>query len=75
MLKLVDVYPDGYEALVLDAPIRTMYREGRRKEQIKPMEPGKPTRMKLLLGSTALIFEAGHRIACTSVRATTLGSR
>ena len=22
MAKLVDVYPDGYEALVLDAPIR-----------------------------------------------------
>ena len=22
MVKLVDVYPDGYEAIVLDAPIR-----------------------------------------------------
>ena len=27
--KLVDVYPDGYEALVLDAPIRARYRNGR----------------------------------------------
>jgi len=46
MVKLVDVYPDGYEALLLDAPIRTRYREGRRPEQIKMMEPGKPTRMR-----------------------------
>lgn len=63
MFKLVDVYPDGYEALVMDAPIRTRYREGRRADQIKMMEPGKPTRMRVDLGSTALTFEAGHRIA------------
>ncbi len=63
MLKLVDVYPDGYEALLLDAPIRTRYREGRRPEQIKMMPPGKPTQMRVNLGSTANTFEAGHRIA------------
>jgi predicted acyl esterase len=63
VLKLVDVYPDGYEALVLDAPIRTMYREGREPGQIKRMQPGKPARMNVLLGSTALVFEKGHRVA------------
>jgi hypothetical protein len=63
MLKLVDVYPDGYEALLVDAPLRCMYRHGRRADQVKPMEPGKPERMKVLLGSIAQIFEKGHRIA------------
>ena len=32
--KLVDVYPDGYEALVLDAPIRTRCRNGRMPDQV-----------------------------------------
>src|SRR5262249_34465729 len=63
MFKLVDVYPDGYEALILDAPIRTMFRDGRRADQIKPMEPGKPVRLEIDLGSTAQTFEKGHRIA------------
>lgn len=63
MGKLVDVYPDGYEALILDAPLRCIFREGRGPGQIKPMEPGKPTQMKLQLGSTAQTFEKGHRIA------------
>ena len=63
MVKLVDVYPDGYEALILDAPLRAMYREGRRPEQIKKLEASKPTRMKVELGGTANTFEKGHRIA------------
>lgn len=63
MVKLVDVYPDGYEALLMDAPIRCRYREGRRPKQIKMMEPGEPTRIRLNVGSTANTFEAGHRIA------------
>ena len=28
MVKLVDVYPDGYEAIVLDAPIRRVTARG-----------------------------------------------
>ena len=63
MVKLVDVYPDGYEALLMDAPLRTRYREGREPGQIKMMQPGKPTRMRILLGGTANTFEAGHKIA------------
>ena len=39
MVKLVDVYPDGYEALVLDAPFRTRYRRGRNAQDVKMMTP------------------------------------
>src|SRR5690606_14822195 len=49
--------------LLLDAPIRTRYREGREADQIKMMEPGKPELIRVNLGGTANTFEAGHRIA------------
>lgn len=63
MVKLVDVYPDGYEALILDQPLRVRYRGGHRPEQVQMVRPGVPTRMTVELGSTANVFEAGHRIA------------
>jgi predicted acyl esterase len=64
MAKLVDVYPDGYEALVLDAPIRTRYRNGRMKaSDVKMMTPGKPEKVTIDLWATSLLFEKGHRIA------------
>jgi hypothetical protein len=63
MAKLVDVYPDGYEALVLDAPIRTRYRDGRMPDQVKMMTPGAPEELVIDLWSTAITFEKGHRIA------------
>ncbi|HUP23645.1 MAG TPA: CocE/NonD family hydrolase [Thermoanaerobaculia bacterium] len=63
MVKLVDVYPDGYEALLLDAPLRARYREGRRPEDVKLMEPGKPELLRIDLWSTANVFERGHKIA------------
>jgi predicted acyl esterase len=62
--KLVDVYPDGYEALVLDAPIRLRYRNGRMKpNDVKMMTPGKPEKVTIDLWATSLLFEKGHRIA------------
>ncbi|HZC15972.1 MAG TPA: CocE/NonD family hydrolase [Caulobacteraceae bacterium] len=61
--KLVDVYPDGYEALVLDAPIRARYRNGRMPDEVKMMTPGAPEEMTIDLWNTALTFEKGHRIA------------
>jgi hypothetical protein len=61
--KLVDVYPDGYEALVLDAPIRARYRHGRMPDQVQMMTPGAPEEMMIDLWNTALTFEKGHRIA------------
>ena len=63
MAKLVDVYPDGYEALVLDAPIRTRYRHGRMPDDVKMMTPGAPEELDIDLWSTAITFEKGHRIA------------
>ena len=61
--KLVDVYPDGYEALVLDAPIRARYRLGRMTDDVKMMTPGAPEHLEIDLWNTALTFEKGHRIA------------
>jgi predicted acyl esterase len=61
--KLVDVYPDGYEALVLDAPIRARYRNGRMPDQVEMMTPNAPAEMTIDLWNTALTFEKGHRIA------------
>ncbi len=61
--KLVDVYPDGYEALVLDAPIRAKFRNGRLPDEIRPMTPGAPEKLTIDLWPTAITFEKGHRIA------------
>jgi predicted acyl esterase len=63
MVKLVDVYPDGYEAIVLDTALRTRYREGRMPDEIKMMTPGMPEKLKLDLWDTLITFERGHRIA------------
>lgn len=63
MITLVDVYPDGYEALVVDCPIRTRYRFGRNAEDVKMMTPGKAEKIVVDLWSTAITFEKGHRIA------------
>lgn len=63
MAKLVDVYPDGYEALVLDAPIRARYRHGRMPDEVKLMTPGAPEPLVIDLWNTAITFEKGHRIA------------
>jgi uncharacterized protein len=61
--KLVDVYPDGYEAIVLDAPIRTRFRNGRMPDDVKMMTPGAPEELVIDLWGTAITFEKGHRIA------------
>lgn len=63
MAKLVDVYPDGYGALILDAPIRTRYLHGRKPDDIGMMIPNVPEKLTIDLWSTANTFEAGHRIA------------
>ena len=61
--KLVDVYPDGYEALVLDAPLRACYRNGRMPDDVRMMTPNAPEKLEIDLWPTALTFEKGHRIA------------
>jgi predicted acyl esterase len=59
--KLVDVYPDGYEALICDGIIRTRYRHGIDREEW--MEKDKVEKVRIDLWSTAIIFNTGHRIA------------
>jgi len=60
MVKLVDVYPNGYEALVLDEAQRLRFRNGLLPEKA---EQGKVYAIKVDLWSTALVFNAGHKIA------------
>jgi hypothetical protein len=63
MVKLVDVYPDGYEALILDTALQTRFRKGRRPEMVKLMTPGKIERMNVDLWHSAITIEKGHRLA------------
>ena len=61
MAKLVDVYPDGTERLVLDSALRARFREGFDHEVF--MKKGGVYKFKIDLWSTSLIFNKGHRIA------------
>lgn len=63
MVKLIDVYPDGYEALLLDTPIRTRFRNGRAPADIRMMTPGRPELIIIDLWNISQTFEKGHRIA------------
>jgi putative CocE/NonD family hydrolase len=60
-VKLVDVYPDGYEALVLDQALRLRFREGF--NRMVRAERGKVYPIQINLWSTALVFNRGHKIA------------
>ena len=59
--KLVDVYPNGYEALVLDQAFRLRFREGF--NRMVKAKPGEVYPIKVNLWSTALVFNKGHKIA------------
>jgi hypothetical protein len=61
MVKLVDVYPDGTERLVLDSAFRARFREGFDREVF--MKKGQVYKFKLDLWCTSLIFNRGHRIS------------
>ena len=63
MVKLVDVYPDGYEAILLDSPLRARYRYGREPGDVEMMKPGRPTLLIIDLWSISQTFEKGHRLA------------
>jgi uncharacterized protein len=60
VVKLVDIYPDGYEALVRESAGLARYHAGL--DRGTPVEKGKPYRLRLDLWSTALVFNKGHRI-------------
>ncbi len=61
MAHLVDVYPDGYEALVRDGAMLARYVNGF--DAPTPLEPGAVYTLRMDLWSTAYVFDAGHRIA------------
>jgi uncharacterized protein len=65
MVKLVDVYPDGYEQIILDNPIRARYRHGRDPDDVVLMTPGTPAEFHIDLWNTAFTFEKGHKIQVT----------
>jgi len=60
-VKLVDVYPDGYEALVNDGAFRLRYVDGFDKQT--HIEAGKQYVIDVDLWATGLVFNAGHKIA------------
>jgi predicted acyl esterase len=61
MAKLVDVYPDGTERLVLDSAVRARFRNGFDREAF--MKKGEVYKFSIDLWSTSIIFNKGHRIA------------
>ena len=61
MAKLVDIYPDGTERLVLDSAARARFREGPDHEVF--MKKGEVYRFSIDLWYTSIIFNKGHRIA------------
>ena len=61
MAKLVDVYPDGTERLVLDSAIRARFHDGFDHEAF--LKSGQVYKFNLDLWSTSLVFNKGHRIA------------
>jgi hypothetical protein len=60
MVKLVDIYPDGAERLVLDSALRARFREGFDREVF--MKKGQAYKFTIDLWCTSLIFNKGHRI-------------
>jgi predicted acyl esterase len=61
IVKLVDVYPNGYEALVMDQGTRLRLRNGVDKPTL--VEKNQVYKVKVDLWSTAIVFNKGHKIA------------
>ena len=60
VVKLIDVYPNGYEAIMLDQGFMARYWRGFDKPS--PLEPGRVCKLTINLWDTALVFNKGHRI-------------
>ncbi|HOJ32640.1 MAG TPA: CocE/NonD family hydrolase [Candidatus Hydrogenedentes bacterium] len=58
--KLIDIYPDGSEILMLDGIQRVKYRNGF--EKAEPLPIGEIGEIEIDLWSISLIFNKGHRI-------------
>ena len=60
MIKLVDVYPDGYAMPVSEGILRARFREGL--DKMKLLKPGQTYEYDIELTGTANAFLPGHRI-------------
>jgi putative CocE/NonD family hydrolase len=60
VVKLMDVYPDGYEALLREGAFMGRYRNGF--DRPSALETGGVHRLTFPLNSTAVVFARGHRI-------------
>jgi putative CocE/NonD family hydrolase len=58
--KLIDVYPNGYAAILADGQLRLRYRSGFDKENM--LAPGHVAEIEIELGATSNLFVKGHRI-------------
>jgi putative CocE/NonD family hydrolase len=58
--KLVDVRSDGKPLGVVDGILRARFRDGLEHPEL--LEPGRPYRYLIVLGSTSSVFRAGHRV-------------
>lgn len=58
--KLVDVYPDGRAINLGEGILRARFRDSL--EEPALIEPGRVYRYRIMVGSTANVFKAGHRI-------------
>lgn len=59
-VKLSDVYPDGRSILLCDGVLRVRYRNSFSEPEL--MTPGTVYEIAVDVGSTAIVFNAGHRI-------------
>lgn len=60
MFKLLDIYPDGYEACITDGTMMARYHQGFDKPE--PLEKDEVYKLTMDLWSTAIVFAKGHRI-------------
>jgi putative CocE/NonD family hydrolase len=60
VVRLADVHPNGYAALIAEGELRARYRKGFDKPE--KLKPGEAAEIAVDLGSTSVLFAAGHRI-------------
>jgi predicted acyl esterase len=60
MVRLIDVYPDGYEMMIREGAAMARYRDGL--DRPHPVRKGDVNRLSIAMNSTAIVFNRGHRI-------------
>lgn len=61
VVKVADVYPDGYEAILREGAFMGRFFQGLKKPQ--PLKMGQIYRLQFGLKNSAMVFNRGHRIA------------